>query len=37
MTHYTLTTADRDTHLRIVAVSLVLSIVVAWLSIALFG
>jgi hypothetical protein len=37
MSHYTLVTPDRDTYLRIITVSLTLSIVIAWLAIALFG
>ena len=37
MNNYTVTTADRGTQLRIITVALTLSIIVAWLGIALFG
>ena len=37
MTNYTLMTAGRDTHFEVITVSLILSIVAAWLAIATLG
>ncbi len=34
---YTMETADRDTHVRIVSVGVTLAIVVAWIAIAIAG
>lgn len=35
MSNFWVTTADRDTHVRIVSVSLTLAISIAWLAIAM--
>ena len=35
--NYTVTTADRDTHIKIVSVALTISIVIAWFAISMFG
>jgi hypothetical protein len=35
--NYTILTADGDTHLKIILVSLILSIAIAWISLAIVG
>ena len=35
--NYTMLTADGDTHLKIITVSLILSIAIAWIALAMGG
>ena len=37
MNNYTIDSADRDTHIRIVTVALTISIVIAWLGMAVLN